>query len=339
MTFPIDLVVTWVHIDKKHEEMKRLTLDTLKNGHKKTGGHQVIPKRLDSQVTRFRDNSEILFCLRSIQKNLPWIRCIFIVVADYQAPDKYFNLKFRREDQGTKIQIIRHSEIFEDHACLPTFNSQAIEANLHNIPGLAEQFLYANDDFYVGKSLDPSFFFDLTYGFPRSLLEESFIAHGPKMKGMNMHSMAWINNAELLDATLFPSAEEATMAPKRRYPSHVIQPLLKSSFKEAQKNSLIKYCFARTTASPFRTPLDVYPIGFIIYWNLIRGMAVAQSSAELTLFHDLERGDDVNGLMKFIQESRPSLFCVNDGGYNEQEGAIMRSFLRKIFPDKAPWEL
>ena len=41
---------------------------------------------------------------------------------------------------------------------LPLFNSHAIEAWLHRIPGLAEQFVYFNDDFMLWDSVSPSTF-------------------------------------------------------------------------------------------------------------------------------------------------------------------------------------
>ena len=41
---------------------------------------------------------------------------------------------------------------------LPTFNSHAIELNLHRIPGLAPAFLYFNDDFFLGQRAFPDDF-------------------------------------------------------------------------------------------------------------------------------------------------------------------------------------
>lgn len=43
---------------------------------------------------------------------------------------------------------------------LPCFNSLALECCLHQIPDLAEHFIYANDDMFVGRKLNPSFFFN-----------------------------------------------------------------------------------------------------------------------------------------------------------------------------------
>ena len=38
---------------------------------------------------------------------------------------------------------------------LPTHNSHAVESQLHHIPGIAEHFLYSNDDMFFGRPLQP----------------------------------------------------------------------------------------------------------------------------------------------------------------------------------------
>ena len=50
-----------------------------------------------------------------------------------------------------KLHLVSHAEIFEDARALPTFNSHAIELNLHRIPGLGPAFLYFNDDLFLGQ--------------------------------------------------------------------------------------------------------------------------------------------------------------------------------------------
>ena len=57
-----------------------------------------------------------------------------------------------------KVQHIDHSEIISSKY-LPTFNSHVIEAHLHNIPNLAENFIYFNDDVFVARELPPGHFF------------------------------------------------------------------------------------------------------------------------------------------------------------------------------------
>lgn len=99
---------------------------------------------------RFVEHDELKFSLRSVEMYMPWINHIFIVT-DGQVP-AWLNT------DNPKISIVDHKEIMPADA-LPTFNSSAIEACLHNIPGLSEHFLFANDDMFVGRPLEPDFFF------------------------------------------------------------------------------------------------------------------------------------------------------------------------------------
>jgi hypothetical protein len=48
---------------------------------------------------------------------------------------------------------------------LPTYNSMAIETNMHRIEGLAEHFVYANDDMLFLEPLEPKDFYDEQDGY------------------------------------------------------------------------------------------------------------------------------------------------------------------------------
>lgn len=50
-------------------------------------------------------------------------------------------------------------DIFTNKSHLPTFSSPAIEANLHNIPGLSKRFIYINDDIIFGAPIYPETFY------------------------------------------------------------------------------------------------------------------------------------------------------------------------------------
>ena len=54
---------------------------------------------------------------------------------------------------------MRSEELFADPSVLPTHNSHAVESQLHNIEGLAEHFLYSNDDMFFGRPISPDLFF------------------------------------------------------------------------------------------------------------------------------------------------------------------------------------
>jgi hypothetical protein len=104
---------------------------------------------------RWACSDELGYCLRSIAHHAPWIRRVWIVT-DGQLPD----LPALPPEFAAKIRITDHREIFagfED--VLPTFNSLAIETMLWRIPGLAEQFLYFNDDVFLTAMVQPDDFF------------------------------------------------------------------------------------------------------------------------------------------------------------------------------------
>ena len=75
---------------------------------------------------RYRDSNELKFSLRSLIRNAPWIRHIYIVT-DNQIPS-WLNL------ESGKLSVISHEDIFENKSHLPVFSSPAIEAHIHRIP-------------------------------------------------------------------------------------------------------------------------------------------------------------------------------------------------------------
>jgi len=142
--FPVDIVYTWVDgSDSKWLKKKHDTLKKYSSFHKSENV---------SGNSRFLNRNELKFSLRSIQKYAPWVRKIFIVTDD-QIPN-WLNIN------NPKIQIIDHKEIFNDSSNLPTFNSNVIGAKLHHIKDLSNNFLYLNDDVFLGRVTKKSDFFD-----------------------------------------------------------------------------------------------------------------------------------------------------------------------------------
>ena len=103
---------------------------------------------------RYRDSEELRYSLRSLLKNAPWIRKIFLVT-DNQLP-YWLNL-----ENGGKLTVISHQELFENKSVLPVFSSPAIETQLHKIPGLSQKFIYFNDDVFLGSPVLPDDFVSL----------------------------------------------------------------------------------------------------------------------------------------------------------------------------------
>ena len=138
---PIDAVYTWVDgSDPAFQESCRQCLR----------GCPATDRRTAAGHNRFRDNEELRFSLRSLDAYAPWVRRIFIVTNGQVPP--------WLDAENPRICIVTHDSLFSDEAALPTFNSHAIELQLHKIPGLSQRFLYLNDDFFFGRRALPSDF-------------------------------------------------------------------------------------------------------------------------------------------------------------------------------------
>jgi hypothetical protein len=144
----IDVVIAWVDgSDPKHRaKRKRYLADP---------GGDAKPERVATDERRFSDNDEIRFCLRSIRNYAPWVRTIWLVT-DNQVPAAIDRQKAEREN----IRIVDHREIFRGYEqLLPTFSSRAIESMLWRIEGLADRFVYFNDDMMLVGPVEPTDFF------------------------------------------------------------------------------------------------------------------------------------------------------------------------------------
>ncbi|XP_069620379.1 N-acetylglucosamine-1-phosphotransferase subunits alpha/beta isoform X2 [Ranitomeya imitator] len=110
----------------------------------------------DVSASRFEDNEELRYSLRSIEKHAPWVRHVFIVT-NGQIPS-WLNL------DNPRVTIVSHQDIFLNTSHLPTFSSPAIESHIHRIPGLSQKFIYMNDDVMFGTHVWPDDFFSHSKG-------------------------------------------------------------------------------------------------------------------------------------------------------------------------------
>jgi hypothetical protein len=144
----IDAVVTWVDgDDPAHRAKLNHLLESLGR----------VPSA--AAPTRFRSVGEIDYCITSLLKFAPFLRRIHIIT-DAQTPPIVERSRAWPQAVRDKLALIDHREVFaglED--CLPTFNSLAIETVMFRAPGLAEQFVYLNDDFFLIKPVRPDDWF------------------------------------------------------------------------------------------------------------------------------------------------------------------------------------
>ena len=231
----VDVVVAWVDgSDRRHRAKRQRYLAD--------PGGDAKPERVSHEERRFSDNDEIRFCLRSIHNYAPWARTIWLVT-DNQIPAAID----RKRAEQYNIRIIDHREIFRTYEqLLPTFNSLAIESMLWRIEGLADHFLYLNDDMMLVGPAEPTDFFSndgkVNLRGRWTTLQEQL------EKGSSFHASNKLLGAEILGYTPEHFLSSA----------HAIYPLLRPAMEQLFEE--FKPAFLANAEYRFRDRKQFWPI-------------------------------------------------------------------------------
>jgi hypothetical protein len=311
VTFDIDLVFSWVDgSDPEFRERRAAQMS------------QVVVGEGDDAEARIRQIDELKFALRSVNMFAPWIRRIFI--ATDAVPPPWLA-------EHPMITIVPAEQHFSDTAALPTYNSHAVESQLHNIPGLSEHFLYSNDDMFFGRPLKASMFFS-PGGVTKFIEAKTRIglgANDPTRSGFE-------NAARVNRQVLFERFGHVIT----RHLEHTAVPLRKSVLIEMEREFPGE--FARTQASAFRSGTDISVTNsFYHYYALMTGRAVQQEKARVLYVNTTSHQG--LGLLPELRKRRGyDFFCLNDSSFPEvsasERAEKLVSFLERYFPIPAPWE-
>ena len=278
----------------------------------------------DGADARIRQIDELRYALRSVDQHAPWVRQIFIAT-DSRLPGWLIA-------DHPKIAIVRASEHFTDPAALPTFNSHAVESQLHHIDGLAEHFLYCNDDMFFGRPAAASMFFTPA-GVSRFIESPIRIGGGTVNPSRSGHENAARNNRRLL-------AERFGYLITRHL-AHSPVALRRSVLAELEAEFPRE--FAATQASRFRSATDISVTNSLYhYYALLTGRAVPHESAR-ACYIDTTSRDGLSLLADLSVRHDADFFCLNDGSEPEVDethrARAVSDFLASYFPYPAPWEL
>lgn len=309
--FPIDIVYSWVDGSDPEFRARRAGMMA-----------QVVVGEGDDADARIRQIDELRYALRSVRKNAPWIRRIFIAT-DSQVPE------WLADDP--KVTIVRAADHFSDLSGLPVFNSHAVESQLQHIEGLSEHFLYSNDDMFFARPVRPSMFFTAA-GISR------FIEAGTRIgPGTNNERRSGFENAARVNRRLLAQRFGHVIT---RHLEHTPVPLRRSVLREMEQT--FPEDFARTRASRFRAATDISVTNSLYhYYALLTGRAVAQESAKVR-YVDTTGHAGLALLPGLARHRNVDFFCLNDGSFPEVAEAervrVVSEFLENYFPEPAPWE-
>ncbi|MCR4881483.1 MAG: Stealth CR1 domain-containing protein [bacterium] len=306
--YPIDLVYLWVNgADEDFAKEKNFWQKKLN-----------IPVSQDVCDSRYIENDELRYSLRSVFQNIPWVNKIYIVT-NGQVP-KWLDT---RDD---RIKIVTHKEIMPND-CLPVFNSRAIESCVANIPGLSEHFLLANDDCFVFKQLKPSFFFTFD-GKPIVRLREKKFTKASLKRSLYVRSV-------------FLSIQLIKRKFHKAYsciPHHNLDAYTKTLYK-ACKNEY-KNEFDELLTHKFRK-LSVQRIIFSLY-QIVKGkspLRIIKANKHSNVDSATYAVEPINKMKWKIKLANPALFCINDEPTaNDYDRECIKYLLNSFFPEQLPCE-
>jgi hypothetical protein len=268
---------------------------------------------------RFRSRDELRYSLRSVWAYCGWARNIYIVTSG-QVPS------WLVEDE--RVRVVTHSEILPA-AALPTFNSHSIESALHRIEGLAEHFVYLNDDVFIGRPLRPEAFFTVN-GLPL-VFQSNARVHGAEYA----ESLA-VDTAALRARSLLDQRFGRVVSSK---PLHAPFPLLRSVIEQLVAE--FPDAVQRTEASRFRAPSDLsIAASFASHYALGLGRAVL---GDISCHYVYVESDRLSwSLDRIALGGDVDAFCINEtkdsGQFEAERENRLRDFFDSAFPVAAPWE-
>jgi hypothetical protein len=314
VAFPIDVVYTWVDgADPAWQERKAAA-------HSAVGLGEL--NEFASNESRFLSRDELRFSLRSLDMYAGWVRHVYLVTDD-QVPTWL-------DTTNPRITVVSHRELFGDRGKLPTFNSHAIESQLHHVPGLSDHFLYLNDDFFFGRPVEPRLFFHGN-GIARFFPSTAKLGLGgtgafdrPVMSGGK-------NNRDVL-------FKEFDRTSTNKF-KHVPQSLLKDLMCEMEERFAEQ--FAATASSQFRSPRDLsIPSSLHHHYAYLRGRAIEGTLRYM--YADIAAPNTARRLERLLRSRDYDTFCLNDhdnsGVDPLEQQRMLHSFLERYFPLPSSFE-
>jgi hypothetical protein len=314
LAFPIDVVYTWVDgNDPAWMARKSALLETLGRP----------PVDAAGGAARFASRDELRYSLRSIAMFAPWVRKVWLVTDD-QTPGWL-------DTSHPRIEVVSHKEIFGGRGALPTFNSHAIETQLHHIEGLAEHFLYFNDDVFLGRPMQPSLFFGAN-GVANFFMSPTAVPLTPITEDDDFNFAAGKNNRELIKEAFGHTLTNAFL--------HTPHPLRVSTLRDIEER--FAEAVGRTAGSQLRSATDIaVPSSLHHYYGYFTGRS-ARGSMRVA-YVDLGDATQHPRLTQILTTRGYDVFCLNDthhGLVSEAERAqVAKVFLDNYFPVASEFEL
>jgi len=314
----VDIVYLWVDSnDKNWQEKRRRSFEAFL----KTNRDDIaLYANTDG---RFRDNGELIFNLRCLEKFFPNHGQVYIVT-DEQRPSWLADNK--------RVTVIDHKSIIPKKIN-PIFASAHIESFIHHIPNLSENFFYLNDDIFFGKPVDKNWWFDdgLKY----------FYDNEPHDEYGDLQSMQLSPINSSIQSKLWLKEKYSNYKHQNIALAHAPRPYRKSLLLKIEKEAIDLFNKVRSTNfRSWKTPAVL--VDFVPRWLEHNGYAKIKTTNSLYI----ESGsNEIEIELDQLKQKfgKIPFFCINDTCDNadalDKRLQLVRKQMETLLPNKSNFEI
>ena len=292
------------------------------------------------QIQKDEDNEELRYSVRSILKYIPWVRKIFILMPNEKV--KYFK---PYDEIKEKIVYVKDKDVLGYESA----NIYAFTFNLFRLEkfGLANNFIYMDDDFFVGKEIEKSEFFYYDENEKRvvpCLLNNIFSVINREITLASYWSvfktkdtmapqsfMAWILSLYSTQKFFIDHFKDQILI--KPTPTHNAISYNIPDLKEIYELVVNNYEYANETLNSIeRHILTLQTQHFVDLFEL---------NVKKRKVHTISSNVIPMNLLKMVYMN-VKLFAINTGGdkiYTEEEYRNQRELMQKRFPEPTPYEI
>ena len=276
---------------------------------------------------RFRDNGELRYSLRALERFFPAHGHVYIVT-DEQTPDWLMS--------SERLTVVDHRDLIPA-ALLPTFDSGNIESYIHRIPGLSERYFYFNDDVFFGAPVKISDWF-CADGVYAAWSDEPQVSDEP----LRMDATSPENACRFSNLWLSRLALQAYTQYQHTFRTfaHSPRPMLRSVLYALEQQ--LPDMFAAVRSTVFRAwDKPTVVSDFVLRWKLQHGRAHMRDYAYM---HFCSGVPDSQAQLRVLSAyiGKLDFFCINDTtddalAHDPRLVAVQQT-LASLFPEACSFE-
>ena len=269
-------------------------------------------------IQRYRNYDTLKYQLRGIERNLPWVHNVYVIVqSESQIP------KWLRTD-NTRLRLVYHHDYIPESE-LPAFKSGTIELNIHRIVELSENFILANDDMIPVKPQPLSnYFID---GRPVQTCIENIHhlqPHDDNIHKFMLYRMMRIEQMYLHNPSFRGLAHH-----------HLLCPYSKSFWDNTVRK--YKYTLAASRHEQFYRGMLNMSHWLISDLQVLNGLSIINNNLNTTGIIDIEDNTKPAEIYDIIDKA--NVICLND--HVNENTAVLNEIpyiLDTVFPEKSTFE-